>query len=480
MGYNAREVPVGTSFQILYMMVRTRIAPSPTGYPHIGTIYQALFDFAFAKKHKGKFIIRIEDTDRERFVVDAEEKLYEAFDWFGLQEDESPRKGGPFAPYKQSERLDIYKKYALELVDKRDAYYCFCTKERLEEMREALQKEKKQLMYDGHCHALSQNETAENLLKNIPYVIRLKVPKDTAIVGHDEIRGDISFESNTVDDQVLLKSDGFPTYHLASVVDDHLMEITHIVRGEEWITSTPKHVLLYQFFGWEMPKLFHTPLLRNPDKTKLSKRHGHTNVAWYQEQGFLPEAVLNFLAMLGWSNPQDKEIFSLDEFITQFDLKDLKPVGPIFDLVKLAWLNGMWIRQLPAEDIKKRLLAYYANDSEMFTILESDYIQALLPLVQTRMKTLQEFKELVVADISYIYSDDEKKLATELLQTIEHQEVWLFEQILVMLKNFNGKHGISMKTQYVLLTGRKQGLPLPSVMEIFGKLFYINHLKKIA
>ena len=479
MGYNAREVPVGTS-RVFYMTVRTRIAPSPTGYPHIGTIYQALFDFAFAKKHKGKFIIRIEDTDRERFVADAEEKIYEAFDWFGLQEDESPRKGGPCAPYKQSERLDIYKKYTLELIEKGHAYYCFCTKERLEQMRETLQKEKKQLMYDGFCRTVSHDEVTKNISENIPYVIRLKVPKDTTIVGHDEIRGDISFESNTVDDQVLLKSDGFPTYHLASVVDDHLMEITHIVRGEEWITSTPKHVLLYQFFGWEMPKLFHTALLRNPDKTKLSKRHGHTNVAWYQEQGFLPEAVLNFMAMLGWSNPQKKEIFSLDEFIAAFDLKDLKPVGPIFDLLKLEWLNGMWIRQLSTEDIKKRLLVYYANDSEMLKILESDYVQALLPLVQTRMKTLSEFKELVTIDKDCVYSEDEKKLAHALREAIENQEAWTSEQILAMLKDFNEKHGISMKIQYVLLTGRKQGLPLPSVMEIFGKTFYINQLKNIT
>lgn len=464
----------------MQVMIRTRIAPSPTGYPHIGTIYQALFDYAFAKKHKGNFIIRIEDTDRERFVPDAEEKLYQAFDWFGLQEDESPRKGGPFTPYKQSERLAIYKKYAEELISKGHAYYCFCTKERLEEMREALQKEKKQLMYDGHCRELSPETIQENLAKELPYVIRLKVPKNISIVGHDEIRGDISFESNTVDDQVLLKSDGFPTYHLASVVDDHLMEITHIVRGEEWITSTPKHVLLYKFFGWEMPKLFHTPLLRNPDKTKLSKRHGHTDVSWYQEQGFLPEAILNFLAMLGWSHPEEKEIFTLDEFISLFDLQDLKPVGPIFDLVKLAWINGMWMRQLSAEEIRKRLLAYYSNDSEMLNLLGSKQIDALLPLVQTRMKTLHEFKELITVDAGYVYTQDEKNLAHALLQTIEEQTRWTPEKILEMLKSFNEKHNKSMKTLYILLTGRKQGLPLPEFMEIFGKEFFINHLKNIT
>lgn len=466
MGYNAS-------------MVRTRIAPSPTGYPHIGTIYQGLFDYVFAKKNKGKFIIRIEDTDRERFVADAEEKIYAAFDWFHLGEDESPRKGGDYGPYKQSERLDIYKKNAEDLIAKGGGYYCFCTKERLEEMRRELQEVKKPLMYDGHCRNLSKENIAEQLQKGTAYVIRLKVPKNKKIVTRDEIRGDIIFDASTIDDQVLLKSDGFPTYHLAVVVDDHLMKITHVVRGEEWITSTPKHILLYQYFVWDMPLFFHTALLRNPDKTKLSKRHSHTNVAWYQMEGFLPEAILNFLALLGWSNPESKEVFTLEEFEKDFDLKDLKAVGPIFDLTKLEWLNGVWIRRLSISDLKKRLLIYYKDDKIITSLLESEQGEALLPLAQTRIKILKDFKEFVVPDVNYLYSEGEKKLAADLLKAIEELSVWNSEHILEMAKKFKDAHETSMKTLYILLTGRKQGLPLSQMMEIYGKAYYIEFLKRI-
>ncbi|MCL5676265.1 MAG: glutamate--tRNA ligase, partial [Patescibacteria group bacterium] len=271
--------------------VRTRIAPSPTGYPHIGTIYQALFDYAYAKKFGGRFIVRIEDTDRNRLVEDAENKIFSGLDWFGLIENESARKGGKFAPYRQSQRLNIYKKYAEELVQKGNAYYCFCSKERLEEIRQLMQKAGKPPMYDKHCRNLPKEEIEANLKKKNPFVIRLKVPENKTIVVKDEIRGEISFDSNTIDDQVILKADGFPTYHLAVVVDDHLMEISHVVRGEEWLSSAPKHFLLYDFFGWEKPLFFHTPIIRNPDKSKFSKRQGHTNIDWYKEQGYLPEAI---------------------------------------------------------------------------------------------------------------------------------------------------------------------------------------------
>ncbi|MGH7245493.1 MAG: glutamate--tRNA ligase, partial [Candidatus Levyibacteriota bacterium] len=259
------------------MKVRVRIAPSPTGYPHIGTVYQALFDWAFAKKNNGTFFVRIEDTDRARFVADAEEKIYAALDWFGLEESESPRKGGPFGPYRQSERLDIYKKYALELIEKNGAYYCFCTKERLDELHKKQEQEKMPTMYDGHCRNLSKEEVEKNLADGQSYVIRLKIPENTDIVVKDEIRGEIHFDSKLIEDAVLLKADGYPTYHLASsVVDDHLMQTTHIVRGEEWLPSLPKHIIAYNYFGWEKPLFFHTPILRNPDKSKLSKRQGHT------------------------------------------------------------------------------------------------------------------------------------------------------------------------------------------------------------
>jgi glutamyl-tRNA synthetase len=242
-------------------MVRTRIAPSPTGFPHIGTIYQVLFDYAYAKKHGGQFVVRLEDTDRARFVEGAEEVVFSALDWFGLSEDESPRKGGKYGPYRQSERLEIYMKHAEELVEKGHAYYCFCTKERLDQLREEQQKNKELPMYDKHCRNLSPEEAKEKLANSAEHVIRMKIPENKKVIFHDLIIGDIEFDSNTLDDQVILKSDGFPTYHLGVVVDDHLMEITHIFRGKEWIPSTPKHVLLYEFFGWEMPVHAHLPLI---------------------------------------------------------------------------------------------------------------------------------------------------------------------------------------------------------------------------
>src|SRR3989344_957995 len=331
------------------MKVKTRIAPSPTGFPHIGTIYQAMLDKAFAKRHKGTFLVRIEDTDRARFVQGAEEKLFEALDWLGLQEDEGVRKGGEYGPYRQSERLDIYKKYAQELVEKDHAYYCFCTKERLDEVRNEQQKQGKPPMYDKHCRNLSKEEVDERIKNGEPYVIRMKVPENKKITVKDLIRGDIKFDSNTIDDQVILRSDGFATYHLGVVVDDYLMKVTHAVRGPEWIPSFPKHKLLYDFFGWEMPIFVHTPLIINMDGSKLSKRQGHANVDWYKEQGFLPEALLNFIALLGWSHPNsrhrhfdgesnenkevspDVEIFSFEEFSKLFDLKDLSSVNPKFD-----------------------------------------------------------------------------------------------------------------------------------------------------
>lgn len=461
-------------------MVRTRIAPSPTGYPHIGTMYQALFDYAFARKHNGHFVVRIEDTDRERFVPDAEERIFAAFDWFGLREDESPRKGGTYGPYRQSERLDIYKKYALELVEKGGAYYCFCTKERLEEMRRKLQEEKKQLMYDGHCRDLTKEEAQEKIEQNIPWVIRLRVPRNKQITVNDAIRGEITFDSNTIDDQVLLKSDGFPTYHLAVVIDDHLMEITHVVRGEEWITSAPKHDILYDYFGWEKPLFFHTPLLRNPDKSKLSKRHGHTNVVWYQEEGFLPEAILNFLALLGWSHPQGEEVFSLETFTELFELKDLKPVGPIFDLQKLLWINGEWIRGLSLNDLKKRLQDYYRDDEEVKKILVGKDGETIITLAQTRMKSLKEFKALVLDDNAYQYSHEEKEAAKKLTQALEEIHEWKSSVILDALKAFKEKEQISMKTIYVLITGKKQGLPLTEMMEIHGKDAMIKRVNAIA
>ena len=314
-------------------MVRTRIAPSPTGEDiHIGNLYTALINWAWAKKHKGKFIIRIEDTDQERLVKGSEEKILQTIKEYGLNYDESTDIGGQYGSYRQSERLSVYKKYADELIKKKAAYYCTCTKERLAELRAAQQKQKQIPKYDKHC-LTKQKEVKEEIKKGKSYVVRLNVPNNREIKFNDLIRGEIKIMSDNLDDQVLMKSDGFPTYHLAVVVDDYLMKISHIIRAEEWLSSTPKHILLFEAFGWDLPIFAHVPILRNPDRSKLSKRKNPVWASWYLKQGYLPEAVLNYLALMGWSHPEQKEIFSLDEFVKVFDLKDIKSSGPAFDIV---------------------------------------------------------------------------------------------------------------------------------------------------
>lgn len=446
--------------------VRVRIAPSPTGYPHIGTIYQALFDYSFAKGRNGTFFVRIEDTDRARFVSDAEDVIFASLDWFGLTEDESVRKGGPYGPYRQSERLDIYKKTAEELIAKDGAYYCFCSKERLEELRQQQQAGHQPTMYDKHCRNLSQEEVKEKLDSGAPWVIRLKVPEKKDYVVRDEIRGDITFDLSLIEDAVLIKSDGYATYHLASMTDDHLMETSHIVRGEEWLPSLPKHYLLYDYMGWEKPLFYHTPALRNPDKSKLSKRQGHTSVKWYQDEGYLPEAILNYIALLTWSHPEGKEIFSLQEFIEKFDLQDIKPVGPIFDLVKLSWMNGEYIRQMSDEELIRKLTVFYKGDSEVLSIINNE--PALIPLAKSRMKTLKEFKELVIPVTSEL-SDDEKKIAAYMQDVFSKIDPWNKDTILAGMRDIMSTQKIKGNLLYKILTGREKGLPLPESLELLGK-----------
>ncbi|KUK79307.1 MAG: Glutamate--tRNA ligase, partial [Microgenomates bacterium 39_7] len=297
--------------QSLMGKVRTRIAPSPTGFPHVGTAFQALFDWVYARRYDGQFLMRLEDTDQKRFVSQAEDVLHQAFSWLDFMPDEGPDIGGDRGPYRQSERLDLYHKYAEQLIEQGDAYYCFCSQERLNEIRDQQRQAGVPPKYDRHCRNLDVTEARERIAKGEKAVIRMKVPDNQQILVHDKLRGDVIFDSNVIDDQVLIKSDGFPTYHLAVVVDDYLMEITHVIRGEEWLPSAPKHILLYQYFGWPVPQLIHTPTLRNSDKSKLSKRKGNTSLWWYREHGFLSSAMKNFLALLVWKPNESQEIFSM-------------------------------------------------------------------------------------------------------------------------------------------------------------------------
>lgn len=390
--------------------VRTRIAPSPTGFPHVGTAFQALFDWVYAKRYDGKFVMRIEDTDQKRFIGEAEEVLHQAFAWLDITPDEGPDIGGEFGPYRQSERLDLYQQYAKQLVDQGDAYYCFCSPERLEQVREKQRQAGVPPKYDGHCKDLDQALVQQRLQTGQKAVIRLRVRPNETIEVLDKLRGKVEFGSNVVDDQVLLKSDGYPTYHLAVVVDDHLMQITHIVRGEEWLPSAPKHVLLYRYLGWQMPELIHTPTLRNADKSKLSKRKGNTSVWWYREHGYIAPALLNFLALMVWKPSENQEIFSMQEMIDKFEWEQMNITGPIFDLKKLEWLNGKYLRQLEPEQILQELNLWMewvtvhgedqkvvakAKELKRWQQQNSQLFEKAVQLAQDRARTLPEFHELM-------------------------------------------------------------------------------------
>jgi glutamyl-tRNA synthetase len=377
--------------------VRLRVAPSPTGDPHVGTAYMSLFNLAFVRQQGGQFLLRIEDTDRARFREDSEKQVFETLRWLGLDWDEGPDKGGPFAPYRQSERLETYRPHAERLLAEGHAYYCWCSPERLTEMREAQQKAKQPTGYDRMCLGLTREQRAELPGFSEQPVVRLLVPDDPPLQFVDVIRGEVS--APRPDDQVLLKADGFPTYHLAVVVDDHLMGVTHVVRGEEWISSTPKHLLLYDFLGWERPQFAHMPLLRNVDKSKISKRKNPAaRLTWFQDEGYLPEALLNFLALLGYSMPDGREIFSFEDMVESFDWARVNTVGPVFDLDKLLWLNGHYIRALTEDELVRRLLPYLATAglvSDPPTAEQAALLAGVAPLLQTRIARLTEAAALV-------------------------------------------------------------------------------------
>lgn len=370
------------------MSIRTRIAPSPTGEYHIGHLRTCLYDYALAKKNNGQFIIRIEDTDQKRHVDGAEARILQVIKDYGLSWDEGPDIGGPYGPYIQTQRLNIYQKYIKELLDKGLAYYCFCTEERLEEMRTVQKAAHKFPKYDRHCLNLTPEEITQKLNNGEKYVVRLKIPDNETIIFNDLIRGEIKFNTNELDDQVLIKSDGIPTYHFAVVVDDHLMNITHILRGEEWISSTPKQILLYQYFGWQIPEFAHLTVLLDPSgHGKMSKRKGSVSASSFLDDGYLPEALLNFLMLLGWNPGTDRELFSLDEFVQEFSLEHLHKKSPIFDRKKLDYFNGLYIRKMT--DVE--LFPYFKKFLPQAT---DDQIKIILPVLKER---IAKFSDLSVS-----------------------------------------------------------------------------------
>jgi len=397
-------------------MIRTRFAPSPTGHLHIGGLRTALYAYLFARKNNGHFILRIEDTDQTRLVEGATNHLIEMLETFNLEFDEGPGREGDFGPYIQSERSKMHQEAAQELLNKGAAYRCFCTPERLDKMREAQRAAKKAPMYDRHCLKMSETEIQEKLNSNTPYVIRLKVPYDEPIKFTDLIRKKMYFDAHLIDDQILLKSDGFPTYHLANVIDDHYMNITHVIRGEEWLPSTPKHILLYKAFGWKTPEFAHIPLILNKDKTKLSKRQNDVNVEAYLEKGYLKPAILNFISFLGWhpGSGEETEIFSLQELIEKFSLDKVHKSGAIFDIEKFNWFNWQWRRREFLEKTKKHAL----NLDPKVTIQEVKKGQQIYIFKNPdHLKTLLHEKAQILIDYCEKWINPEYKKNKTILRT---------------------------------------------------------------
>ncbi|HXS15070.1 MAG TPA: glutamate--tRNA ligase [Candidatus Saccharimonadales bacterium] len=461
--------------------IRVRMAPSPTGEYHIGHIRTVLYNWAFAKKHNGSFIIRIEDTDRTRYVEGAIDRILDVITDYGFTWEEGPRVGGKYGPYIQSERLPLYRKYALELVEKKAAYYCFCTSERLEQMREE-QKSKGIIAakYDKKCLSLSRDEIEKNLAEGKEYVIRLDVPANRVITFEDVVFGKISVNTNDIDDQILLKSDGFPTYHLGVVVDDHLMEISHVMRGNDWIPSTPKHILLYEAFGWEPPVYIHLPNLKELGAfKKLSKRYGPVSAKEFLDEGYLPEALDNFLMLLGWSPGDDREVYTLDEFVEVFDIKKIHKTDLVsFDRQKLLWMNGSYIQNMPTEKLLNTLKRFYKNDTEVIGVLESEKGLILLELAKTRMKTLKDFRSFVIPE-EIVLTDVEKNVAKIMKDKLEKTTQWNKEIILEVIREIIKQEKIKGSLLYKIFTGREQGLPLPESLELFGKEESIKKLEKV-
>jgi glutamyl-tRNA synthetase len=462
------------------------MAPSPTGEMHVGSLATLLKNYAYAKKHGGQFILRIEDTDKEREVEGGVQAIQEIIRRYGLDWDEGPGKEGPYGPYIQSERLAIYQREVQTLIDNGQAYYCFCSKERLAEVKETQMAAKQAPRYDRHCRQLSAAEAAAKVAAGESYVIRLKVPEDQEITFTDLLRGEISFNSNLIDDQVLLKSDGYPTYHLAVVIDDQLMKITHIMRGEEWISSTPKHVLLYQAFGWPKPVFAHIPVFLNPDgKGKMSKRKGMVSAASFLDRGYLPEAMLNFFMILGWAKKDQEEVISLQEYIQEFEPSDLSSNSVAFDLVKLNWLNGVYIRKLSLAELTQRIKPFVAPE------FPRAKLTAVLPLVHERLVTLADFNDLTkffYAPIDYAVELLLKKADVELVQTQLEAVVssltevadWTttkLEEKIRQLQEQNDWHrGQFFMMLRLAATGEKATPPLFETMAVLGRELLLERL----
>ena len=467
------------------MEVRVRYAPSPTGYQHIGGVRTALFNYLFAKSQNGKFILRLEDTDRTRFSEEYVQNLYDTCSWLGLDWDEGGDKGGEYGPYVQSERFDLYKKYAMELVEKGQAYYCFCDEERLERIRKIQTMNKMAPGYDRNCRNLSKEEIEENLAAGKPYVIRLKVPLEGTTKFHDALLGDIEWKNEDVNpDPVLLKTDGFPTYHLANIVDDHFMHITHVMRAQEWIPSTPLHVIMYKAFGWEHPEYCHLPMVMGQDGQKLSKRHGATAVSEFVEKGYLTNALVNFVALLGWSPSDGKEIKTIEEIAADFRINEVSSSNSIFEYDKLNWMNSHYIKMLSIPELKERLKPYLTKYN-LSELTDAQYTR----MVEVTYEPLTLLSDITDA-VPYFFGEgveiDEKaketidsEVSQDVLKTFAQQAKdweWTEENLHEKLEQFRAyykekgiKPKVTMWAIRAAVTGRLCGADMTAILAIIGK-----------
>ena len=478
------------------MSVRVRFAPSPTGFVHIGSLRTALYNFLYARKMQGNYVLRVEDTDRTRLVEGAVEGMLSAMNWAGVNHDEGVMlsddnkvvQNGDCGPYIQSERLDIYKERIKTLIDKGDAYYCFCSRSRLDRIREQQKNEGLDPKYDGHCRELSQEEIQDNLDKGEDYVIRMKLPENKSITFNDIVRGKVSIHTSDMDDQVLIKADGFPTYHFAVVVDDHMMDITHVIRGEEWLTSTPKHVLLYQMFGWKAPTFVHLPNILNADRKKLSKRQGDVAVEDFRNKGYLPEALVNYIALVGWSPEDNKEIFSMPELIEAFSLERVSKSGGVFDTAKLNWVNSHYIKEADTQrlvDLASKFVIKEKLMSEHEVKANNEWLLLAMDTVKDRLDYLAQFPEEIKSFLNSAMPEleDEAKefmklehmmeLADELEAKITAADTITPDFVSAMFKEIQKEKGIKGKNLFmgtrVIITGQNHGPDIPMVLSLLGK-----------
>ena len=471
--------------------IRVRFAPSPTGFLHVGGLRTALYNYLFARRHGGTTVLRIEDTDRSRYVEGATENLIETLSWAGIQFDEGPVQGGESGPYVQSERTALYREHAERLLAEGKAYHCFCTPEELAASRERQMAEKKDPAYDRRCRMLGEVEIAAKMKAGMPHTVRMKVPLVGQMQFRDLVRGDISVHYDVIDDQVLLKSDGYPTYHLANVVDDHHMNITHVIRGEEWLPSTAKHRLLYEMFGWDPPQFAHLPLLLNPDRSKLSKRQGDVAVEDFRKKGYLPEALVNFVALLGWNPGGDRELFTLGELEEEFSLERVGKAGAIFDIEKLQWFNTQYLRALPPEKladicepwmreagfdiIDRERTKAVATALSSYLTLPSD-IMTHLALFNQETVTLDEEARGITA------APESQQVFQRFIELAPTQEPWKGEEIKAMIKTIQNETGVKGKKLFMPLrlamTGEQHGPDLGMIAELLGRETVIERIRR--